>query len=193
MLRMRLAGMRTGQRRLQPHDLHQPRHPLVIRTAPLRIEPPRHARHAVERRLQILLVDAAHQPQVLRRLASVGGVVHARAGDLQQRALPRNREMRMTVFYPCSTFLHGCEESFFFRKSNSIFSRPISWYSGAVNASTSTVPPERPCSKQLMAFSSNCFFHCAICVACTPCREANSLKVCTPFTASSATFALNSC
>src|SRR5208283_6003645 len=41
------------------------------------------------------------------------------------------------------------------------------------------------------ALSRSCFFHVWIIVGCTPCSDANSLTVLSPFTAANATCALN--
>ena len=70
-----------------------PRDAFVVDAATLLVEPPSHARHAIERCLQVLLVDAAHQCQILQRLARVRRVVRTGAGHLEQCALPRNRHM----------------------------------------------------------------------------------------------------
>ncbi len=66
MLRMRPAGVRLGIDRLDAHESHQPLDPLAV--DPTALMPPEVTHHrtaAVEGSLQVLLVDLAHQLQIL--------------------------------------------------------------------------------------------------------------------------------
>ena len=63
----------------EPHQAHQPLHTFVFDGVPLPVQPIRHAENAKERPPRVLLVDQAHQKEVVGVLAFGLGVV-ARAG-----------------------------------------------------------------------------------------------------------------
>jgi hypothetical protein len=67
-------------------------HALAIDPAPLLVEVERHPPRAVERFLEIKLVDAAHQRQILGAGLRLG-TIDPRARHVQQPALPTNRQI----------------------------------------------------------------------------------------------------
>src|ERR1700677_3973906 len=73
-----------------PHHAHQPLHPLAIDAAAFLVELKRPPPGAVERQLQMQLVDPTHQSQIVR-LRHRLGAVDPRARDVQQFALPAHR------------------------------------------------------------------------------------------------------
>ncbi len=76
------------------HQTQQAAHPLLVDRMALLPQPGRHARHPVEGRLGVLLVQEPHEPQILRALARGLGVP-TRPGDAQQGTLPRDAHLRM--------------------------------------------------------------------------------------------------
>ena len=90
----------------------------------LALEPVGHLPGAEERCAQVLLVDQAHQRKVLWRLAG-RRVVILRAGQADQLALATNRELGVFRFDQPSAYSLTWLD-FFFKKSSSTLSRPIS-------------------------------------------------------------------
>ena len=81
--------------------------------------------------------------------------------------------------------------NFFFNHAASICKRPICSYNSAIRASWfSTLRRPSP-ENNSAAPSSNCRFHCPICVGWTPNCEASSLVVRSPRTAANAALAFN--
>ena len=83
-----------------------------------------------------------------------------------------------------SSSLQPLIPTFFFSQSSSTFNCPICWYNDARNSSSFLAS----CTffiENIRGISSvTCFFHCAICVGCTPYCPAISFAVFSPFIAS---------
>ena len=87
MLRMRAAGVRLGVDRLDAHQPHQPLDAFAVDPAAmLAPEMPDHRTAAVEGGFQVLLVNQAHQLQVIG-IDRLRGIVERRAAQCQQLAL----------------------------------------------------------------------------------------------------------
>jgi hypothetical protein len=88
------AGPRPGIEPLQAHRGHEPLDPLAIGRLPTADQECRHPPTAVERGLEILLVDQPHQPQVLRRRDGRWEVI-GRAVEAEEFAFSANAQMRI--------------------------------------------------------------------------------------------------
>ena len=83
-----------GMQRLQAHDRHEPPDPLAIDRLPAAFQEHGHPPTAVERGLEVLLVDQPHQPQVLLRLDGRREII-GRAVEAEEFALSTNAQMRI--------------------------------------------------------------------------------------------------
>jgi len=90
-----LAGIGFLVDRHQAHQPHETPDALLVHRMTVVPQMPGHLPDTVERRLQELFVDLAHQAEVQRRLA-LRRVVEGRPRDRQQLALPANGQARMT-------------------------------------------------------------------------------------------------
>ncbi|MDQ1272827.1 MAG: hypothetical protein QG591_1457, partial [Planctomycetota bacterium] len=93
---------------------------------------------------------------------------------------------------PATAFPQPLSPTFFFIQSNSTFSCPICWYNDDRNSSSFLASCTFFIENIRGTSSTTCFFHCAICVGCTPYSPVSSFTVFSPFIASIATLALNS-
>ena len=89
--RVRLRRPGPLEDRLQAQEPHQAPDSLTADPGALAQQPARHLPRAVEGRLQKLLIDAPHQPQIQRALARAL-VVERRAGDREQATLACDAE-----------------------------------------------------------------------------------------------------
>jgi len=91
---MRTTGPGLGINGLEPYDPHQPLNPFKIHFAAQPAQMISHRAAPPTRGLKILLIDKAHQFQILRfdRLLLV---VEGRSGDVQQPALTCNAQSAM--------------------------------------------------------------------------------------------------
>lgn len=86
-----------GINRLQAHQPHQPSDSFAIDFVALCGEPNSHFPSPVERTLCVLLVDQAHQLQVLGRFLS-GLIIIARTSEPEQLTLTSDAQRRMVLF-----------------------------------------------------------------------------------------------
>lgn len=185
-----LAGVRLLVDRHQAHEPHQSPDALVIHKMALVLQVPLHLLHAAKRCLEELLVNHDHEVEVHHRLPHQL-VVERRPRDGQQAALRPDRQARVVLLNHATPHLPVQGLSFRDKKSLATASSPIFACSArTVSSSTSGafVPPR---SKMSAASSSSAFFHWWIIVGCTPYSAASSDTVPSPFTAYSATRALN--
>ena len=133
--RRRLAGPGTPVYGPQPHDSHQPLHPLPAYRHTLPVQPGLHPPRPVERGLKVLPVHIPHQGQVLFG-SPLGTVVEAGTANPQQGALPYYRQGWMLPVHhlPPTARTHGPDLSA--KKSRSTLSWPTSWYRRAVSAAS---------------------------------------------------------
>jgi site-specific DNA recombinase len=190
-LRVRLAGVGPLVNRLQPHCPQQPPGPLGVDFVPQAAQVGRHPQHTVARRPRVLLVQQAHQREVLRAFAR-RAVVQAGAVQAQQLALPADAEPRVLRIDQPPPRGYGLACDFFFSQSRSATSCPI------CRCSSSTSPCWPACAFSRLPenasgiAASACFFHRLTWVAWTPYSAVSSLAVFCCRMASTATFALNS-
>src|SRR5271163_5016506 len=119
-----LARARTRNQPFEPHQAHQPLHPLAIDPATFLVEIERHPARAVERLLQIQLVDPAHQSQIVG--GSLGpGPIDPRARHVQQRALPPHRQLRPASLDLRASRRRAHRLGLLAKKSRSTVSSPI--------------------------------------------------------------------
>ena len=96
-LRVGDAGARLAVDRFQPQQPHQPPHPVPTNRHPLARQMAHHLTAAVERVLQVQLVDTAHQLQCRRALPE-RSVVQRRAAHTEQSALPAHTQTLVLAF-----------------------------------------------------------------------------------------------
>lgn len=94
---MRLAGVRPWHGAFEPHEAHKSLNALAVDGIALAPEPLSHLARAEEGRAQVLLVDKAHEPQVLRALPA-RRVIVAGAGQPEKIALANDGKPRMVWF-----------------------------------------------------------------------------------------------
>ena len=88
-----LARAGAWDQGFEPHQAHQPLHPLAIDAAAFLVERERHPPRTVKRLAQIEFVDPAHQDQIFR--VGLGPrAINPGARHVQQRALPPHRKIR---------------------------------------------------------------------------------------------------
>ena len=97
MLRVRDAGAWLAVDRFQAQQPHQPPHPVPTNPYSRARQMAHHLPAAVERILQVQLVDAPHQRQRLRALAH-WSVVERRPAQFQQSALPGQAQTSVLPF-----------------------------------------------------------------------------------------------
>ena len=97
MLRVGDAGARLAVDRFQAQQPHQPPHPVPTNRHPLARQMAYHLTAAVERVLQVQLVDTAHQLQCRRALPE-RSVVQRRAAHTEQSALPAHTQTLVLAF-----------------------------------------------------------------------------------------------
>src|SRR5690242_5219675 len=190
MLRGRLAGIGTLVDRHQPHQAHQPLHPLAVDRVVLRVQPCRHPPRAVERPGQVLPVDQRHQLQVRvadRRRATID----RGPADVQEPALTGHRQGGMRAVDHRAARGPAYLPSLLAKKSFSTLSWPICRYNSPTCASPPLSSRTPPASKTTAAPSSNIFFQLWIWFGCTSYSSASSAIVRSPLSAATATFALN--
>jgi hypothetical protein len=148
--RLRLRGQCDD-----PHLLHQPLHALAVHDTPLRAQLLAQLAAPQERRCEMQLVDPPHQLELLvaRRARCV---VHARAMDSENLALPSDRERRVRIDHRAA-FLHRTRSSPRAKKSRSTVSSPIFARSSASRSGLSL--RLGVLSKASAALSSSSFFH----------------------------------
>src|SRR4051812_48571492 len=171
-LRSGLAGMGTLVDRHQPHQAHQPLHPLAVHRVALRVQPRR------------------HQPQVRvadRRRAAID----RGPADVQEPALTGHRQGGMRAVDHRAALGPGYLPSLLAKKSFSTFSWPICRSNSPTCASPALSSRTLPASKTTAAPSSRIFFQLWIWFGCTSYSSASSAIVRSPFSAATATFALN--
>ena len=123
-LRMGTAGVRLGVDRLDAHQSHQPLDAFAVDRAALSAKMPRHRAAAVDRCFQVLLVDQAHEFQILganraRRIVERG------PAQPQQLALAGDARLAWFRLYHRFSLLAAQEPSFRAKKSFSTLSWPI--------------------------------------------------------------------
>jgi len=91
MLRVRRAGIGLPIDGPKPHLAHQPGHAMATNAMPHTMQMPHHLPCTVIRRFQKGLVDQPHQRKRILALAC-WPIIVAGTADLQQRALPNNRQ-----------------------------------------------------------------------------------------------------
>ena len=107
----------------QVHLTHQALDPLAVDRVPALLQLVTHPPAAVERQLEMDLVDEPHHSKV--RLADrLATVVRARAWHIEQLAAPRLGQVVLLV-NPASALAHRSRPSTLDKKSFSIASRPI--------------------------------------------------------------------
>ena len=124
MLRVRDAGARLAVDRLQAQQPHQPPHPVPTDGHPLTRQMAYHLPSAVERVLQVQLIDAPHQRQVRRALAD-RRVVQRRAAQSKQGALPAQAQVLVVTFNHLPSFVPSQSLSPRAKKSRSTVNSPM--------------------------------------------------------------------
>src|SRR3954452_5275966 len=190
-LRMLPAGVGLLIDRLDPHQSHQPAHPLTADLMALAAQPRRHPARTVERRPQVLLVDPPHQVQI-GRVGRDRLVVHARTGHAQQLALARHRQRTMPAIDHRQPRRPAHGAGLRRKKSRSTVNCPIFSYNSDTLGPSACSGVALPASNTPDAPSSRAFFQAWIWLECTPNRLDSSATVASPFRAARATFALNS-
>src|SRR4051794_11476632 len=190
-LRMLPAGVGLLIDRLDPHQSHQPAHPLTADLMALAAQPRRHPARTVERRPQVLLVDPPHQVQI-GRVGRDRLVVHARTGHAQQLALARHRQRAMPAIDHRQPRRPAHGAGLRRKKSRSTVNCPIFSYNSDTLGPSACSGVALPASNTPDAPSSRAFFQAWIWLECTPNRLDSSATVASPFRAARATFALNS-
>src|SRR5215217_7917376 len=189
-LRRGLAGVGTLVDRHQPHQAHQPLHPLAVHRVSLCVQPRRHPPRAIKGPDQVLPVDQRHQLEV--RVADRRRVpVHRGAADVQDLALTGHRQGGMRAIDHRAALGPAYLPSLFAKKSFSTFSWPICRYNSPTCASPALSSRTPPASKTTAAPSSKIFFQLWIWFGCTSYSIASSAIVRSPLSAATATFALN--
>src|SRR3954453_14000862 len=190
LLRRSLAGIGALVDRHQPHQAHQPLHPLAVHRVALRVQPCRHPPRAVERPGQVLPVNQCHQLQVRgadRRRATID----RGPADVQDPALMGHRQGGMRAGDHRAALGPGYLPSLLAKKSFSTFSWPICRSNSPTCASPALSSRTLPASKTTAAPSSRIFFQLWIWFGCTSYSSASSAIVRSPFSAATATFASN--
>src|SRR6195952_3560190 len=123
-LRIRGVGVGFLVDRTQPHPAHQPDNPVSTNSMAQPVQVPHHLPRAVMRAVQERLVDEPHQCQRRRTLAD-RLIVAAGTADLEQRALPHDREVGMRSGHHLPPPFHTHRPETFAKKSRSTTSWPI--------------------------------------------------------------------
>ena len=114
MLLVPQAGARTWGYALYSHQPHEPLYPLSVDWMALVIEPCSYLAAAVKRRMCVLLINQAHQVQVLSALLSRSRlVIPARPVQPDQLTLALNTHFRMTRLYALPPVVNGHCQIFF--------------------------------------------------------------------------------
>src|SRR6476469_9599627 len=120
----RLAGPGVWVDRLDPHDLQKSAHPLAIDRVTFPAHEHQQAPASVNRMLQMQLVQAPHQPEIVLRLRA-RLVVEAAAGDAQDLALVPDAQLRAWIDELPPLFYRPSCLDFFLSQSRSTVSSPI--------------------------------------------------------------------
>jgi len=150
-LGVRLARLGLRRHRLQPHQAHQPLDALAIDLAPLAPKGIGQLAAAVERVLQVQLVDSAHQRELLGA-RGLGLVVQTGARYPQQLALAANRQLGPLPVDHRAALRQRRRPSPLAKKSRSTVSSPIFWSS----CSSRSLPPSLAASVPLRNARAAC-------------------------------------
>src|SRR5450432_920554 len=155
MLGVRLARVRLRRHRCETHQAHQPLHVLTVDDGPFDAQRFAKLAAAVERPLQMDLVDASHQRQLLRA-GAYRLVVQPRATDSQQLTLAPKRNLFLNLNHGSALLQRG-RASPRAKKSRSTVSSPI--FSSSSFSRSEPLAGSPGCSNTEAARSMNSFFH----------------------------------
>ena len=121
MARLRQTRLGFGVDRFDPHQVQQPHHPLAIDVQTLLAQKHRQLATAINRMVQMQLVQPSHQAQVLLRLRAAPVIIAAPA-QVQQLALVPHADLRVGA----NEFVQACQRpsclDFFLSQSRSTVS-----------------------------------------------------------------------